>query len=269
MTRAALTEEIKAKKSLLCVGLDSDINKIPTKFKSEKDPIFAFNKMVIAATAEYAVAYKPNIAFYECMGPAGWETLQRTMEYIPKGIFTIADAKRGDIGNTASMYAKTFFEYLNFDSVTLSPYMGKDSISPFLEYKDKWAIMLGVTSNPGALDFQFQPIAGGSERLFEKVVKHAISWENSDRIMFVAGATRGEVLASVRAAAPDHFFLVPGVGAQGGSLSEVCEHSLTDFGGLLINSSRGIIYAGDDKAVEAAAKTLQNEMKDILTQKGL
>ena len=269
MTKEQLVKNIKDKKSLLCVGLDTDIQKIPEIFKKDKDPVFAVNKMVIEQTADYAVAYKPNLAFYESLGPAGWESLQRTMEIIPDNIFTIADAKRGDIGNTAEMYAKTFFEWLNFDSVTLSPYMGKDSITPFLKYKDKWAIVLGVTSNPGAIDFQFQPIANSSDKLFEKVLKHSITWEGSERLMFVAGATRGDVLGKVRAAVPEHFLLVPGVGAQGGSLEDVCNYAMTSSGGLLINSSRGIIYAGDDKAVANAALKLQQDMAKIMSQAGI
>ncbi|TXC81637.1 orotidine-5'-phosphate decarboxylase [Luteibaculum oceani] len=264
MTRTELIQNIRDKESFLCVGLDTDIQKIPDQFKKEADPIFAFNKMVIEATSDFAVAYKPNLAFYESLGPKGWESLQRTMEIIPKNIFTIADAKRGDIGNTAEMYAKTFFEWLNFDSVTLSPYMGKDSVTPFLKYEDKWAIVLGITSNPGAVDFQFQPIANSSDLLFEKVIKHAISWDNSDRIMFVAGATRGETLAKARKAAPNQFFLVPGVGAQGGSLEDVWQHCKNPDIGLLVNSSRGIIYAGDEKAVHSAAEKLRNEMKALM-----
>ncbi len=269
MTKAELVANIKAKQSFLCVGLDPDLEKIPDRFKKEADPIFAFNKMVVEATQEYCVAYKPNLAFYECLGPKGWESLQKTLEIIPKDQFTIADAKRGDIGNTASMYAKTFFEHMHFDAVTLSPYMGKDSILPFLEYPNKWAIVLGVTSNAGAVDFQFQPIANSSDRLYQKVIKHALSWKDADRIMFVAGATRGDVLEKVRQAAPNSFFLVPGVGAQGGSLEEVCKYALNKEVGLLVNSSRGIIYAGNEDEVGGAAKTLQQQMQQQLEQAGL
>ncbi|MGB0165464.1 MAG: orotidine-5'-phosphate decarboxylase [Luteibaculum sp.] len=269
MRKEELVKEILNTKSFLCVGLDTDPELIPEMFKKEKDPVFAFNKMVIEATQDLAVAYKPNLAFYEAMGGKGWESLHKTMELIPSNKFTIADAKRGDIGNTASMYAKTFFETLNFDSVTLSPYMGKDSVSPFLEFEDKWAILLAVTSNPGAIDFQFQPIANSEDRLFQKVIKHALNWPDSDRLMFVAGATRGDILEKVRQAAPESFLLVPGVGAQGGSLTEVCKYTLKKEPHILVNSSRGIIYAGAQEEVRAEALKLQQQMQHELETRGM
>ncbi len=271
MTKAELIEQIKLKKSFLCVGLDTDLSKIPPHLLETDDPIFEFNKAIIDATKDFAVAYKPNTAFYECHGPKGWESLKKTMDYIPKNIFTIADAKRGDIGNTSRYYADTFFNYLNCDSVTVAPYMGEDSVSPFLEYENKWVILLALTSNQGALDFQMIKDAN-NEELFKKVLKKSQEWGSDENLMFVVGATRAEGIAEVRKIAPKIFFLVPGVGAQGGSVAEVAEYGWNDDCGLLINSSRGIIYAsqGEDFAKKAreAAKELQSQMERVLVEKG-
>ena len=253
------------------MGLDTDIKLIPSRFKTEKDPIFAFNKAVIDATLPYTVAYKPNIAFYEALGPAGWESLQRTMEYMPKEVFSIADAKRGDIGNTATKYAQTFFDPthagFDFDSVTVAPYMGEDSVTPFLQFEDKWVILLALTSNEGSYDFQRITDEKGVP-LYEKVMRKAMEWGTTDQMMFVVGATHTEFIAKIRAIAPDNFFLVPGVGAQGGSLADVAKFGMNKNVGLLVNSSRGIIYAGDDTAVSAAreAKKVQEEMNQLLDQ---
>lgn len=266
MTRSELISQIQRKKSFLCVGLDTDINKIPKHLLDTEDPVFEFNKSIIEATKDYAVAYKPNIAFYECMGPKGWESLRKTLEYIPGDVFTIADAKRGDIGNTSAMYAQTFFSQYDFDSVTVAPYMGEDSVTPFLEFENKWVVLLALTSNKGALNFQMDSV--GSERVFEKVLRVSQQWGNISNMMYVVGATRGELFADVRKVAPDHFLLVPGVGAQGGSLQEVCKYGLNQDCGLLVNSSRGIIYASDgldfaDRAAEEARK-VQEEMSALL-----
>ncbi|MES2800390.1 MAG: orotidine-5'-phosphate decarboxylase [Bacteroidota bacterium] len=271
MTRQELIQQIKEKQSFLCVGLDSDLSKIPAHLLETEDPIFEFNKAIIDATKEFAVAYKPNIAFYECYGPKGWESLKKTIEYIPKNIFTIADAKRGDIGNTSSYYAKTFFEYLNCDSVTVAPYMGEDSVTPFLEFRNKWVILLALTSNKGALDFQLTQDANGEE-LFKKVLRKSCEWGSDENLMFVVGATRAEGIGEVRKLVPNHFFLVPGVGAQGGSLEDVAQYGWNKDCGLLVNSSRGIIYAsnGLDFAEKAGveAKNIQEEMAKILLEKG-
>lgn len=267
MKKEELVANIKAKQSFLCVGLDVDLDRIPKFLLDYEDPIFEFNKRIIDATKDYTVAYKPNIAFYECHGSKGWDALKKTVEYIPENIFTIADAKRGDIGNTSHYYAKTFFEYLNFDAVTVAPYMGVDSVTPFLEYENKWVILLGLTSNKGALDFQFTTDMNG-EMLFEKVIKKSGEWGHAGNLMYVIGATRNESIAKARAAANNHFFLVPGVGAQGGSLAGVAEHGWTNECGLLVNSSRGIIYAGSgddfDQIAGQAAATIQKEMAEIL-----
>lgn len=268
MNKKQLIAQIKKKKSFLCVGLDTDIDKIPKHLLEDFDnPILEFNKRIIDATKDYCVAYKPNIAFYESMGPAGWKTLQATLDYIPKNIFTIADAKRGDIGNTASMYAKTFFETYSFDSITVAPYMGSDSVVPFLAVKNKWAIVLALTSNEGAADFQMEPLKSG-EKLYEKVLKISKAWGSDENMMYVVGATKAESLKEIRAIIPTHFLLVPGVGAQGGSLSEVCKFGLNEDIGLLINSSRGIIYAsqGADfaEASRAAAESIQLQMSQFL-----
>ncbi len=262
MNRSELVRIIKEKKSFLCVGLDTDLSKIPTHLLDDEDPVFAFNKAIIDATAPYTVAYKINTAFYEAQGIKGWLSMQKTLEHIPENIFTIADAKRGDIGNTADQYAKTFFETYPFDSVTVAPYMGKDSVTPFLQYSGKWAIVLGLTSNAGSHDFQLQECGG--EMLYEKVLKTVSGWGNDGNLMFVIGATRGEQLRHVRDLLPDHFFLIPGVGAQGGDVATVCKSALNKDGGVLINVSRVVIYAsgGTDFAEAAgnAAKNYQLEM---------
>ncbi len=268
MTKEQLFEQIKAKGSYLCVGLDTDLKKIPEHLLKEEDPIFAFNKQIIDATADYCVAYKPNIAFYEAMGAKGWESLQKTLEYIPNDIFTIADAKRGDIGNTSSLYARAFFENMDFDSVTVAPYMGADSVKPFLEFDGKWVILLALTSNAGGQDFQVLNVGG--EQLFEKVLDKSQEWGDDSNLMFVVGATRAELLEKVREHAPNNFLLVPGVGAQGGSLEEVSKYGMNKQCGLLVNSSRGIIYAskGEDFAdvARAEAKKLRDEMSVYLEQ---
>ena len=248
MTKQEIINQIKLKNSFLCIGLDADLTKIPTHLLKEKDPIFEFNKQIIDATHDLCIAYKPNLAFYEVYGSKGWESLQKTIEYIPKELFTIADAKRGDIGNTSSMYAKAFFENLKFDSVTVAPYMGADSVVPFLEFKNKWVILLALTSNKGADDFQF--FEGNGEKLFEKVLKQSKKWGNENNLMYVVGATRPEMFTEIRKLVPDSFLLVPGVGAQGGELSEVCKYGMNKDCGLLINSSRGIIYAGAIKILQ-------------------
>jgi orotidine-5'-phosphate decarboxylase len=270
MTRQELIQQIKEKRSFLCVGLDTDLNKIPSHLLNTEDPIFEFNKAIIDATKDYCVAYKPNIAFYECLGLKGWESLEKTLAYIPKNIFTIADAKRGDIGNTSTYYAKTFFEYLNCDSVTIAPYMGEDSVTPFLEFKDKWAIVLALTSNKGALDFQMTTDKSGKE-LFKSVLEKTSSWGTEENMMYVVGATRAEQIGEVRKVVPNHFFLVPGVGAQGGSLEDVSNYGWNQDCGLLVNSSRAIIYASNstDFAIKAEeeAKKIQQEMETILISK--
>jgi orotidine-5'-phosphate decarboxylase len=270
MNRAKLIEQINKKKSFLCIGLDVDLNKIPPHLLEEEDPIFAFNKAVIDATHDLAVAYKPNTAFYEAYGIKGWKSLAKTIEYLNDNypeIFTIADAKRGDIGNTSTMYAKAFFEDLNFDSVTVAPYMGSDSVEPFLAFKDKFTILLGLTSNKGGLDFQGLKNAQGTP-LYQEVLKTALNWKGQENLMFVVGATKAEYFKSIREIAPDHFLLVPGVGAQGGNLEDVCRHGLNKDIGLLINSSRGILYA--DNGISFAdfsrkeAQKLQSSMQSIL-----
>ena len=272
MTRQELIYQIKKKKSFLCIGLDTDIRKIPTHLLDLEDPVFEFNKQIIDATKDLCVAYKPNIAFYESLGVSGWNSLQKTLDYIPNDIFTIADAKRGDIGNTSSMYAKAFFENLSFDSVTVAPYMGSDSVTPFLEFEDKWAIVLALTSNKGGLDFQKIEDENG-KRLFEQVLETSKQWGSDENMMYVVGATRTEELLEIRAIVPNHFLLVPGVGAQGGSLKDVAKYRLNSDCGLLVNSSRGIIYAGNDvdfaQKAKVQAKKLQQEMAVILSEAGL
>ncbi len=265
MTTEKLVAEIKRKKSFLCIGLDVDLNKIPAHLLQTEDPIFEFNKAIIDATHHLAVSYKPNTAFYEAYGIKGWKSLEKTIHYINKNypeIFTIADAKRGDIGNTSTMYAKAFLEDLAFDSVTVAPYMGKDSVEPFLAFKNKHTIMLALTSNQGAFDFQTKKI--DHKEVYKHVLETSKSWENSENLMYVVGATKAEYFTEIRKIVPNSFLLVPGVGAQGGSLSEVCKYGLNDQIGLLINSSRGIIYAsnGTDFAEKAAiaAEKLQQEM---------
>lgn len=269
MTLEGLVSEIHRKKSFLCVGLDVDLDKIPQFLLELSDPIFEFNKAIIDATHRYAVAYKPNLAFYEAYGTKGWIALEKTIGYLNETypeIFTIADAKRGDIGNTASMYAKAFFEDLGFDSITIAPYMGRDSVEPFLEFKEKHAILLALTSNEGALDFQTKQLNG--EDFYKEVIRVSQTWKNSERLMYVVGATRPDYFREIRKIIPNAFLLVPGVGAQGGSLQEVCRYGLTSDVGLLVNSSRGIIYAssGSDFAQAAAfeAKRIQAEMSIIL-----
>lgn len=266
MNRQQLINEIFTKKTFLCVGLDTDINKIPAHLKNEDDPIFAFNKAIIDATAPYCVAYKPNLAFYECNGLKGMLAFEKTIQYIKENHpnhFIIADAKRGDIGNTSKMYAQTFFEEYNLDSVTVAPYMGEDSVKPFLEYDGKWVILLALTSNKGSHDFQLTEDKQG-ERLFEKVLKKSQEWGTTENLMYVVGATQGKMFEDIRRIAPEHFLLVPGVGAQGGSLQEVCKYGMTKDCGLLVNSSRGIIYASTDtdfaEVAAVKAKELQEEM---------
>lgn len=266
MNRQELVQEIMAKKTFLCVGLDTDTKKIPQHLLSHEDPIFDFNKAIIDATAPYCVAYKPNLAFYEAFGVKGIVSFEKTIRYLKENYpkqFVIADAKRGDIGNTSAMYARTFFEEYDIDALTVAPYMGEDSVTPFLTYQDKWVVLLALTSNKGSRDFQMMEDANG-ERLFEKVLKSSQQWGHVGNMMYVVGATQGEMFKDIRKVAPSHFLLVPGVGAQGGSLQEVCKYGMTDDCGLLVNSSRGIIYAsqGEDFAEVAAqkAKELQEEM---------
>ena len=272
MTTQQLIEQIRLKKSFLCVGLDVDLNKIPKHLLALEDPIFEFNKAIIDATHDLCVSYKPNIAFFEAYGLKGWMALQKTINYINENypeIFTIADAKRGDIGNTSSMYAKAFFEDLNFDSVTVAPYMGKDSVEPFLAFENKHTIMLALTSNEGAFDFQTLLVDG--KELYKQVLETSKSWKNSENLMYVVGATKAEYFTEVRKIVPDSFLLVPGVGAQGGSLSEVCKYGMNDSIGLLINSSRGIIYASNEldfaEKARAEAMKMQQEMEGIISLK--
>jgi len=272
MTKQQLFENILRKKSFLCVGLDTDVTKISEHlFDETDDPIFEFNKAIIDATADLCVAYKPNLAFYESLGLEGWDVLERTVEYIRANYpdqFIIADAKRGDIGNTSAMYAHTFFENMDFDAVTVAPYMGEDSVAPFLTYEGKWAIVLALTSNKGAFDFQFMRDSENGEQLFEKVLKTSQKWGNSENMMYVVGATKAEMLREVRKIVPNHFLLVPGVGAQGGSLQEVAENGLNSECGLLVNSSRQIIYASSEtdfaEAARKEAEKVQQEMKSLL-----
>jgi orotidine-5'-phosphate decarboxylase len=272
VTTSHLVQQIRKKNSFLCIGLDVDLNKIPKHLLKEEDPIFAFNKAIIDATHHLCVAYKPNTAFYEAYGLKGWKALEKTITYLNEkhpDIFTIADAKRGDIGNTSTMYAKAFFEDLAFDSVTVAPYMGKDSVEPFLAFKNKHTILLALTSNQGAFDFQTKIIDG--KEVYKQVLETSKTWENSENLMYVVGATKAEYLAHIRNIIPNSFLLVPGVGAQGGNLQDVCKYGMTDTVGLLINSSRGIIYASNkaDFAEAAAKKSeeLQKEMEAILNNK--
>ena len=275
MTRKELVQQIIEKRTFLCVGLDADINKIPQHLLTEASPLFVFNKAIIDATAPYCVAYKPNLAFYESLGVSGMQAFEQTVRYLRKYYpthFIIADAKRGDIGNTSAMYARTFFEEYDVDSLTVAPYMGNDSVSPFLEYADKWVILLALTSNKGSHDFQLMEDADG-ERLFEKVIKTSQTWAGPDRMMYVVGATQGVMFKDIRQVAPQHFLLVPGVGAQGGSLSEACKYGMIEDCGLLVNSSRGIIYASQeaDFAEKAAekARELRDEMAAELAKAGI
>lgn len=271
MTSQELTEQILKKQSFLCVGLDTDLERIPTYLLSEKDPVFTFNKAIIDATHEFCVAYKPNIAFYEALGASGWKSLKRTIEYLHSDypeIYTIADAKRGDIGNTSRMYAKVFFEDLGFDSITVAPYMGRDSIEPFLEFTNKHTILLALTSNEGAFDFQTLKV--DDKDLYKQVIETSLTWNNSENLMYVVGATKAEYLREIRKIIPENFLLVPGVGAQGGSLEEVCKFGITKNVGLLINSSRKIIYASDSsnfaEIAGAKAEALQVQMADELAK---
>ncbi|GAA0873319.1 orotidine-5'-phosphate decarboxylase [Gangjinia marincola] len=271
MKEQDLVAQIRKKQSFLCIGLDVDLEKIPPHLLQKEDPIFSFNKAIIDATHDLAVAYKPNTAFYEAYGLKGWRALEKTINYLNTNhpnIFTIADAKRGDIGNTSTRYAKAFYETMAFDSITVAPYMGKDSVEPFLEFEDKHAILLALTSNHGAYDFQTKQVEG--TQLYKEVLKTSTTWKNADRLMYVVGATKAEYLKEIRHIIPNNFLLVPGVGAQGGSLKEVCTYGLNDHVGLLINSSRGILYAsnGEDfaEAARTKAEALQQEMKDILSK---
>src|SRR5690625_3597909 len=262
MDRASLIREIKNKKSFLCVGLDTDLNKIPTHLQDAENPIFAFNKEIIDATKDYAVAYKLNIAFYESLGIKGWEALQKTIDYIPENCFTIADAKRGDIGNTAEMYAKTFFNTYAFDSVTVAPYMGKDSVQPFLDFANKWTILLGLTSNPGSKDFQLLETEEGP--LYQQVLKKSAAWANEENLMYVIGESQGVLLKTISTFIKNHFILIPGVGAQGGTVKEVAEATLNEDIGILINVSRGNIYAGEgEKCADAVTKAAAQFQKEI------
>ena len=267
MNREQLIKNIRQKRSFLCIGLDTDVERIPKVLRSEDDPVFEFNRMIIDAKKDHCIAYNPNIAFYESLGPKGWLSLQRTLEYIPDDIFTIADAKRGDIGNTSAMYARTFFDTYDFDSVTVAPYMGHDSVQPFLKHKDKWVILLALTSNSGADDFQQLADADGS-KLYEHVLKVSSAWGDTGNLMYVVGATKAKELEHIRKIIPDHFLLVPGVGAQGGSLDEVCRYGMTKDVGLIINASRSVIYASSEsdfaeKAADAAS-AIRQEMERYL-----
>lgn len=266
MTRAALIEQIRKKQTYLCVGLDSDIEKIPQHLQAYPDAQFEFNKQIIDATLDHCVAYKINTAFYESQGVKGWETLHKTINYIPETHFTIADAKRGDIGNTSTQYAKAFFERMDFDAVTVAPYMGEDSVKPFLQYEGKWTILLGLTSNPGSKDFEM--LKTGESYLFEEVLKKSSAWGNPGNLMYVIGATKHEMVSNIRKSFPDHFFLVPGVGAQGGSLEEISKSGLNKDCGLLVNASRAVIFASSGKdfasTAKVAASQYHNEMRQFL-----
>ncbi len=275
MNKQQLIDNIRRKQSFLCVGLDTDVKKIPDFLLDGHDPIFRFNKAIIDATADLCVAYKPNLAFYECLGVKGWQALEKTVRYIREQYpdqFIIADAKRGDIGNTSAMYARSFFEDLKVDAVTVAPYMGEDSVTPFLGYDNTWVILLALTSNKGSHDFQLTEDAQG-ERLFEKVLRKSQEWAGDDRMMYVVGATQGRMFEDIRKVAPNHFLLVPGVGAQGGSLEEVCKYGMTKECGLIVNSSRGIIYAGKGHdfadAARLAAKEVQQQMAEQLKAAGI
>lgn len=272
MTREQLIESIRLKQTFLCIGLDSDIDKIPQHLLELDDPVFEFNKAIVDYTHDLAIAYKPNLAFYESRGAEGWKSLEKTIEYISDnyaGIFTIADAKRGDIGNTSGQYAKAFFENMSFSALTVAPYMGEDSISPFLAYDNKWVILLALTSNKGASDFQY--FKDNDKRLFEEVISISGKWANHDHMMYVVGATKAEMLKDIRKLAPDHFLLVPGVGAQGGSLEEVVKYGMNKECGLIVNSSRGIIFASNEKnfadVAREKAREIQLEMAKHLIEK--
>ena len=265
MNRSELVNQIKTKRTFLCVGLDTDLKKVPQHILKEEDPIFSFNKAIIDATADYCVAYKPNLAFYEAFGVKGLMAFEKTVKYLKENYpnhFIVADAKRGDIGNTSAMYARTFFEEYDVDSLTVAPYMGEDSVTPFLGYDGKWVIVLALTSNKGSHDFQLTEDKD-DERLFEKVLKTSANWGNKDNMMYVVGATQGKMFEDIRRIVPDHFLLVPGVGAQGGSLEEVCKYGMNKECGLLVNSSRGIIYAAND---ETFAQTAAEKAKELMEQ---
>lgn len=275
MNKKELFENIKRKKSFLCVGLDTDITKIPPHLLKEEDPVFTFNKSIIDATANYCIAYKPNLAFYECGGTDGWKSLEKTVKYIKTNYpdqFIIADAKRGDIGNTSAMYAQTFFVEMNVDSLTVAPYMGEDSVLPFLSYENKWVILLALTSNKGSADFQLTKDQG-EERLFEKVLRVSQKWGNDENMMYVVGATQGKMFEDIRRIVPEHFLLVPGIGAQGGSLEEVCRYGMNETCGLIVNSSRAIIYADSTENYASRAGmeafSVQQEMEEQLSAKGI
>lgn len=267
MTKSALFKLIQQKRTFLCIGLDTDLKKIPQHLLNEEDPIFAFNKQIIDATHDLALAYKPNIAFYESQGSRGWQSLEKTIQYLKKyEVFTIADAKRGDIGNTSNLYARAFFENLDFDAVTVAPYMGSDSVSPFLAYENKWVILLALTSNKGAFDFQLIENKTNGKQLFEEVLNTSSGWGNENNLMYVVGATKAEMLADIRKIVPDHFLLVPGVGAQGGSLTEVVKYGINESCGLLVNSSRGIIYASGEENFATVAREKASELQQEMEQ---
>ena len=272
MNKIQLISQIKQKQSFLCIGLDTDINKIPKHLLSLDDPVFEFNKEIIDATKDLCVAYKPNIAFYESMGASGWESLRRTLDYIPEDILVIADAKRGDIGNTSRMYAKTFFEQLDFDAVTVAPYMGSDSVIPFLEFSNRWVIVLALTSNEGGLDFQNIEDKNGKQ-LFKNILETSKKWGTDENMMYVVGATRAKQYSEIRKIIPNHFILVPGIGAQGGNIKDVVKYGMNEECGLLLNSSRGIIYAGTGidfaERSKEKAQILQQEMAFLLSEKGI
>jgi len=272
MNKQQLVSQIRQKRSFLCVGLDTDLKKIPQHLLSDSDPLFAFNKAIVDATAPYCVVYKPNLAFYECFGVKGWTALERTVKYIKEHYpeqFIIADAKRGDIGNTSAMYARSFFEEMQLDALTVAPYMGEDSVTPFLQYEGKWVILLALTSNKGSHDFQLTEDKAGVQ-LFERVLQTSQNWADSERMMYVVGATQGKLFENVRRLVPNHFLLVPGVGAQGGSLEEVCRYGMNSECGLLVNSSRGIIYADNTEnfaeAAASKARELQTQMAKELSR---
>lgn len=276
MKRKDLISQIKRKKSFLCIGLDTDINKIPKFLLDLEDPIFEFNKKIIDATNSYCVAYKPNIAFYESEGLNGWKALEKTIKYINSNfpeIFTIADAKRGDIGNTSSMYAKAYFDTLNFDSITINPYMGKDSVEPFLDYKNKHTILLALTSNLGAFDFQTKNVDKTSHQFYYEVIRTSTNWKNSSQLMYVVGATKASYLREIRNIIPNSFLLIPGIGAQGGDLKDVCKNGMNNDVGLLVNSSRSIIFASTDSDFDLIsakkAQEIQSQMENILSSRGL
>lgn len=273
MNREQLVNVIREKATFLCVGLDPDLSRIPTHLATGEDAVFEFNRRIIDATRDHCVAYKPNLAFYECLGTRGWEIFERTVEYIGNEHFIIADAKRGDIGNTATRYADAFFKRMNVDALTIAPYMGSDSVKPFLQFEGKWAVLLGLTSNPGASDFQLQYLRDADIMLYEHVLKTAASWGTAENLMYVIGATRPEYLQKIRTFLPDHFFLVPGVGAQGGDLNAVAEYGLNMDVGLLVNASRSILYAGTgkefDRAATNEAKKVSAQMRKVLEEKRL